>query len=163
MLIEEAVRVVAIGHEAHFRTDAGSRQQLHIAGSCFQSGLIAIAKNDGHIGIALQQLALLLREGGAATGYCREAMHPHGDDIRVAFYQIHLAGLVYSRLVFVQPIQHLALVVEQALCAVDVLGILLVCVGHGLPAGHGHYPTPLIADGKKQAVAESAPQPARVK
>src|SRR5690606_3416372 len=84
---------------------------------------IAIEEQDRLVRVAADLLALLGREGGSEGGdHVRNAAGVQAHDIEIALHQDALVAFAHGLASLVQAEEHLALSVDRALGAVQVLG-----------------------------------------
>ena len=122
MLAGKRVRVIAVRQQTHLHRHTLLQQHLGTTGSCMNARLITIIKQYNIIGETVQDVNLVLAEGGTRVGH--HILHPtlvHGNHIGITLYHID-AVLLHNGLLSLEDAIELTLLVEYLrVRGVDVL------------------------------------------
>ena len=130
VLAGKTVGVVPVGQEQYLHVHACRQKHVRTSLGCMYAGIVTVVKQGDVVGKAVQEMYLLLGQGGARVGYhILYATLVHGDNIGVAFYHIHLIHLDDRLLGLVETVQLASFAIDAG------FGRVLVLDGHALGGG----------------------------
>ena len=151
----EAVRIEAVVECDDLDGEALFREQGDGLFRGVGTGGIGIEVDDDVGGVALENVDLLLGEGGSAGGDdVMDAAQVDGDAVHLAFNEKGVSGLTDGGFGLVEIEEDLAFGVERGLWRVDVFGAGLVA-GFERAGGEGDDASAFVGDGEHDALAES--------
>ena len=152
-LVREAVWVVAVGEPNDLHVAAGGQQEVDAPQGCADACGVPVVQHGDAPGEASDELDLALREGRTRRSHrMLHARLVQGHDVGVAFHQQDPVLAHDGRPREVQPVEHVALVVQRAFRAVEVLRDVLV-LAQGPPA-EADDPARRVPDGEHHAAPE---------
>ena len=156
-LFAVAVGIVTVREQHHIDVQPFGQQQVHSAKRRSDASSVPIKQNRDVLGVPANQLDLIYRQSRPARGdNVLDARLVQGHHIRVALNEQDPVFLGNRRFGQVHAEQHIALVVEDALGAVEVLGDLLLLAQRAAAKCDGSARE--VPNGKHHPALEKVPE-----